>query len=287
MTINIIAAVAQNNAIGYNNKLIYWLPNDLKRFKALTTGNTIIMGRRTFESLPKGALPNRRNIVLSRNGRAEDFPGCELYASLDDALAQCHEHEDIYIIGGNSVYKSSMPLADRLCLTLVHDTPNPVVQTTAHAPDGPLPTRPTRIGSKIAWEKDVPGLLDIASGVTGPLILTPEGLTAVNPADGSTLWSYHRTGAQYVSLREGMWYNMFGPGRYRSYLLTNPNGRYVAFRIDAPDGLEQGGKEIRFGVLTIIIDTATGQVTSEHRRVFDSSAHRHRFLGRQDGLQSL
>ena len=55
MTINIIAAVAQNNAIGYNNKLIYWLPNDLKRFKALTTGNTIIMGRRTFESLPKGA----------------------------------------------------------------------------------------------------------------------------------------------------------------------------------------------------------------------------------------
>ena len=123
MTINIIAAVAQNNAIGYNNKLIYWLPNDLKRFKALTTGNTIIMGRRTFESLPKGALPNRRNIVLSRNGRAEDFPDCELYTSLDDALAQCHGHEDIYIIGGNSVYKSSMPLADRLCLTLVHDTP--------------------------------------------------------------------------------------------------------------------------------------------------------------------
>ena len=154
-------------------------------------------------------------------------------------------------------------LALTLTLLLVHDTPNPVVQTTAHAPDGPLPTRPTRIGSKIAWEKDVPGLLDIASGVTGPLILTPEGLTAVNPADGSTLWSYHRTGAQYVSLREGMWYNMFGPGRYRSYLLTNPNGRYVAFRIDAPDGLEQGSEEIRFGVLTIIIDTTTGQVTSE------------------------
>lgn len=154
-------------------------------------------------------------------------------------------------------------LALTLTLLLVHDTPNPVVQTTAHTPDGPLPTRPTRIGSRIAWEKDVPGLLDIAAGVTGPLILTPEGLTAVNPADGSTLWSYHRTGAQYVNLREGMWYNMFGPGRYRSYLLTNPNGRYVAFRIDAPDGLEQGGKEIRDGILTIIIDTATGQVTSE------------------------
>ena len=154
-------------------------------------------------------------------------------------------------------------LALTLTLLLVHDTSNPVVQTTAHAPDGPLPTRPTRIGSRIAWEKDVPGLLDIASGATGPLILTPEGLTAVNPVDGSTLWSYHRTGAQYVSLREGVWYNMFGPGRYRSYLLTNPNGHYVAFRIDAPDGLEQGGKEIRDGILTIIIDTTTGQVTSE------------------------
>ena len=67
--INIIAAVAKNRAIGYKNKLIYWLPNDLKRFKALTTGHTIIMGRNTFLSLPKGALPNRRNIVLSRRTR--------------------------------------------------------------------------------------------------------------------------------------------------------------------------------------------------------------------------
>ena len=65
--INIIAAVANNRAIGFKNKLIYWLPNDLKRFKALTTGHTIIMGRNTYLSLPKGALPNRRNIVLSRS----------------------------------------------------------------------------------------------------------------------------------------------------------------------------------------------------------------------------
>lgn len=64
--ITIIAAVARNRAIGFENKLLYWLPNDLKRFKALTTGHTIIMGRNTFESLPKGALPNRRNVVLSR-----------------------------------------------------------------------------------------------------------------------------------------------------------------------------------------------------------------------------
>lgn len=121
--ISIISAVAQNGAIGFENKLIYWLPNDLKRFKALTTGHTIIMGRRTFESLPKGALPNRRNIVLSRSGKAEDFPGCDLYRSLEEALAHCQADEDVYIIGGHSVYRDAMPLAHRLCLTLVHDTP--------------------------------------------------------------------------------------------------------------------------------------------------------------------
>ena len=80
--ISIIAAVAKNRAIGYENKLIYWLPNDLKRFKALTTGHTIIMGRNTFLSLPKGALPNRRNIVLSRS--TKDFPGCDVYSSLEE-----------------------------------------------------------------------------------------------------------------------------------------------------------------------------------------------------------
>ena len=85
MSLNIIAAVAANRAIGYENQLLYWLPNDLKRFKALTTGHTIVMGRRTFESLPKGALPNRRNIVLSRSGQS--FPGCETYASSSSSLS--------------------------------------------------------------------------------------------------------------------------------------------------------------------------------------------------------
>ena len=121
MHINIIAAVAENGAIGSENKLIYWLPNDLRRFKQLTTGHTIIMGRRTFESLPKGALPNRRNIVLSRSER--EIIGCEVYHTLKNALAHCQEDEDVYIIGGASVYKQALPLADRLCLTEVHDTP--------------------------------------------------------------------------------------------------------------------------------------------------------------------
>lgn len=119
--INIIAAVAKDRAIGFKNKLIYWLPNDLKRFKALTTGHTIIMGRNTFLSLPKGALPNRRNIVLSRT--VTDFPGCDVYPSLEEALAHCTKDEDVYIIGGASVYTQALSLADRLCLTEVDDTP--------------------------------------------------------------------------------------------------------------------------------------------------------------------
>ncbi|MCR4582402.1 MAG: dihydrofolate reductase [Prevotella sp.] len=127
--LNIIAAVARNRAIGYQNKLIYWLPNDLKRFKQLTTGHAIIMGRNTFRSLPKGALPNRRNIVLSRTAfdsklpLSEVFPGCDVYKSLKEALTHCQPDEDIYIIGGASVYRQALPLADRLCLTEIDDEP--------------------------------------------------------------------------------------------------------------------------------------------------------------------
>ena len=151
MRINIIAAVAKNRGIGLDNKLLYWLPNDLKRFKALTTGHTIIMGRNTFLSLPKGALPNRRNIVLSRT--QTDFPGCECYASLDEALRHCTLHEcaqhgidndDIYIIGGASIYSQAMDIADRLCLTEIDDTPE--------AADVFLP--PYDQGWKEIWRED-------------------------------------------------------------------------------------------------------------------------------------
>ncbi len=121
MNINIIAAVAKNRAIGFQNKLIYWLPNDLKRFKALTTGHTIIMGRNTYLSLPKGALPNRRNVVLSTT--VSSLPGCDVYPSLDEALKSCTPDEQVYIIGGARVYEQALPLADRLCLTEVDDIP--------------------------------------------------------------------------------------------------------------------------------------------------------------------
>lgn len=119
--LTLIAAVAKNRAIGFQNKLIYWLPNDLKRFKALTTGHTIIMGRKTFDSLPKGALPNRRNVVLSRS--ITELPGCDVYPSLEEALAHCAADEDVYVIGGETVYRQAMPYATRLCLTEIDDTP--------------------------------------------------------------------------------------------------------------------------------------------------------------------
>lgn len=116
-----IAAVARNRAIGFENKLIYWLPNDLKRFKQLTTGHTIVMGRRTFESLPKGALPNRRNVVLTSS--VQTLPGCDVYSSLEAALESCKADENVYIIGGASVYEQAFRVADRLCLTEVDDVP--------------------------------------------------------------------------------------------------------------------------------------------------------------------
>ena len=90
--LSIIVAINQNRGIGHENKLLYWLPNDLKRFKALTTGHTIIMGRKTFESLPKGALPNRRNIVLSRSCR--EFEGAECFHTLEESL--CERRGSIY-----------------------------------------------------------------------------------------------------------------------------------------------------------------------------------------------
>ena len=119
--ISMIAAVAKNRAIGFENKLIYWLPNDLKRFKALTTGHTIVMGLNTYKSLPKGALPNRRNCVLTRS--VKELPGCECFASWEEFAKSCKTDEDVYIIGGASIYQQFIDKADRLCLTEIDDTP--------------------------------------------------------------------------------------------------------------------------------------------------------------------
>lgn len=120
--ISIIVAIAQNGAIGYKGDLIYHLSADLKRFKELTTGNTVIMGRKTYESLPKGALPNRRNIVLTRQ-QGVSYPGTEVYSSLDEALSKCARDEKVYIMGGAQIYTQALPMADELEITLVNDTP--------------------------------------------------------------------------------------------------------------------------------------------------------------------
>ena len=117
--LSIIVAINKNNGIGLNNELLYWLPNDLKRFKALTTGHTIIMGRKTFESLPKGALPNRRNIVLTKQDM--QFQGAETFHTLADALAACQTDDEVFIIGGASLYAEAMLVADRLYITEIED----------------------------------------------------------------------------------------------------------------------------------------------------------------------
>ena len=110
--ISMIAAVASNGALGLDNRLLYWLPNDLKRFKQLTTGHTIVMGRRTFDSLPKGALPNRRNVVVSAS--VQSLPGAEVYPSLDEALQAGAADDEVFVIGGASIYRQAYPLAQRL-----------------------------------------------------------------------------------------------------------------------------------------------------------------------------
>lgn len=121
MKISIIVAIAENNGIGKGNALLYWLPNDLKHFKQLTTGHTIIMGRKTFDSLPKGALPNRRNIVLTHKEELH-IANAETFLSLEQALMSCQKEEEVFIIGGASVYKEAMKSADTLYITHIYDS---------------------------------------------------------------------------------------------------------------------------------------------------------------------
>lgn len=116
--VSLIVAVDKNNAIGKDNNLLCYLPNDLKHFKSITSGHTIIMGRKTFESLPNGALPNRNNIVLSRN-QAIECKGCALVDSLDSAIAMTKFYREVFIIGGATVYNEAMKIANRLYVTYI------------------------------------------------------------------------------------------------------------------------------------------------------------------------
>ena len=114
-----IAAVAENNALGKNNDLVWHLPDDFKRFKALTTGHHIIMGRKTFESFPK-PLPNRTHIIITRQKDYSVPEGCIVVSSLEKAIAACPENATNFIIGGGEIYKQALPFADCIELTRVH-----------------------------------------------------------------------------------------------------------------------------------------------------------------------
>jgi dihydrofolate reductase len=119
MTVSIIVAIARNHAIGKNNQLLWHLPNDLKHFKDVTTGHTVIMGRKTFDSVGK-PLPKRRNIVINR--QAISIEGCEVVNTIESALALCANEEEVFIVGGAEIYKQSLSLTDRIYLTIIdHD----------------------------------------------------------------------------------------------------------------------------------------------------------------------
>ncbi len=119
MKIALIAALDKNNGIGKDNKLLCYLPADLKRFKQLTTGHCIVMGRKTFESLPNGPLPNRRNIVLTRN-HSFKADGVDVIHSLEDIFDICKNEEKVFVIGGEEVYKLFIQKADILHITRIH-----------------------------------------------------------------------------------------------------------------------------------------------------------------------
>lgn len=119
--ISIIAAVADNYAIGKANNLPWHLPADLKHFRQLTTGHAIVMGKRTFESLPKGPLPNRKNIVLTSVMSEGVNEGYFEADSLEDAVYLCEHEEKVFIIGGATVYKQSINKVDTMYITWIHN----------------------------------------------------------------------------------------------------------------------------------------------------------------------
>lgn len=121
--VTIIAATGRDRAIGRGGNLAFHIREDMRRFKALTTGHTVVMGRKTFESLPKGALPDRRNIVITRQA---DYsaPGIECAGSLGEALRMA-DGEEVFIIGGGEIYREAIDMADRMELTLIDaDSPD-------------------------------------------------------------------------------------------------------------------------------------------------------------------
>jgi dihydrofolate reductase len=118
--ITLIAAAAENNALGKNNDLLWHLPDDFKRFKQLTSNHYIIMGRKTFESFPK-PLPNRTHVIITRQKNYQ-HEGCIVVSSLKEAIAIAPKDETVFVIGGGEIYQQSIEMADCIELTRVHTT---------------------------------------------------------------------------------------------------------------------------------------------------------------------
>jgi len=119
MIVSMVVAISENNAIGKDNQLLWYLPRDLKHFKTITSGHTVIMGRKTFDSVGR-PLPNRRNIVITRKKDLE-IGGAEVVNSLEAALQLCEAEDEVFIVGGAEIYKQAMPHTDRIYLTVVHE----------------------------------------------------------------------------------------------------------------------------------------------------------------------
>ncbi|HVV56186.1 MAG TPA: dihydrofolate reductase [Mucilaginibacter sp.] len=117
MTISIIVAVGENNAIGKNNQLLWHMPADLKHFKDITKGHSIIMGRKTYDSVGK-PLPHRRNIVVTHQNIT--IPGCDVVKSIDEGIALCDGESEVFIGGGAEIYRQAMGKTDRIYLTIIH-----------------------------------------------------------------------------------------------------------------------------------------------------------------------
>jgi dihydrofolate reductase len=117
--ISIIVAITDNFGIGKDNKLLCHIPGDLPRFRKITSGHTVIMGKNTFLSLPGGALKNRKNIVISDKPQ-DFFEGCITVFSLEDALQHCDPDKENFVIGGASIYRQFLPYAFKLYLTIIH-----------------------------------------------------------------------------------------------------------------------------------------------------------------------
>lgn len=117
MTISIIVAVGENNAIGKNNQLLWHMPADLKHFKNVTKGHSIIMGRKTYDSVGK-PLPHRRNIVVTHQHIT--IPGCDIVKSIAEGIALCEGESEVFIGGGAEIYRQAMDKTDRIYLTIIH-----------------------------------------------------------------------------------------------------------------------------------------------------------------------